>query len=208
MSVSKSSILSAALLLGCGGLVACGSPAGYLGAEPTLSGQIQGWSRGSDFVLQGNVLAGTTLMAVATAPIDAMGNFSITLPGAATLTPYLTPQHVDTSQPIPGCSGSNVQISPQDFSTLALQLKAVSGTTKLSVTHGSKTPNVVNVGYIYSDVALTETGSVSCMFSTTTIQETIDIHFGVGWNREWSSTGTTITVSSGPLPDGVVWTAQ
>ena len=135
------------------------------------------------------------------------GNFSITLPGRPALTPYLTPQHVDASQPIPGCSGSNVQISPQDFSTLALQLKAVSGTTKLSVT-GSKTPNIVNVGYVYSDVALTETGSVSCMFSTTTIQETIDIHFGVGWNREWSSNRHDHHRLFRPLPDGVVWTAQ
>lgn len=47
-----------------------------------------------------------------------------------------------------------------------------------------------------------------CTFSTTSITEIIDIHFGVGWNREISTVGSTINVNTGPVPDGVVWTAQ
>jgi hypothetical protein len=209
MSLCKSYLLRAALLGLAGGLLACGSPSGFLGAEPTLSGQIEGWNRGPDFVLQASIVsAPATTAALTSAPIDAAGNFSITLPGVAALSPYLSPQHVDASQPIPGCTGTNIQISPQDFSSAVLVLKAVNATTKLSVTHGKKMPESVNVVYVYTDQPLTETGSLTCMFSATPIQETFDIHFGAGWNRQISTVGSSITVNTGPLPDGVVWMAQ
>ena len=57
--------------------MACGFAGGLSAPGPPSAAKIQGWSRGSDFVLQTNVLAGDEpSMAVATAPIDAMGKLA------------------------------------------------------------------------------------------------------------------------------------
>lgn len=102
----------------------------------------------------------------------------------------------------------NIQISPQDLSLAVLLLKSVNAKIKLFVNYGKNMPESVNVVYVYTDQPLTETGSLTCMFSTTPMQETFDIHFGVGWNRQISTVGSAITVNTGPLPEGVQWLAQ
>lgn len=219
MQASRNALKRSALLGATLAISACGSNSS-LGDQPTITGQIDGWNRGTGFTLQARVgdamkpadsagLSGP----LTTAPIDAMGNFSITLPGAAALAPYLVLQHTDPSQPLPGCTADNLQVNPQDIMTRALWLYAVSGTTQLFVKQ-----NIQNtiVAYIYVDRDFNETGSAACPITVNgsvkgQVQENFNLHFGTGWNSEaveLSSLTGPYTYTSNMIPAGAKWTAQ
>ncbi len=200
-------------------LSACGSSDSALGDQPTITGQLDGWNRGTGFTLQASVLkAGAPPLStvIAGAPIDAAGNFSITLPGSATLTPLLTTQHVDQTQISATCSG-NVQVTPSDFAAAAALFTAVNGTTTLSVTLGNGASGTTSglqliAGYTYVDRDFSETGTLTCNAGGAMQQSTADVHLKAGWNREVLSLMLdtaagmiTANTSTGPLPDGVKW---
>lgn len=225
MHLQTPTIFSSALLTLTLALSACGAGDGSLGDQPTLSGQLDGWNRGTGFTLQVSAVKPTppfTLTLLASAPIDAAGNFSITLPGSATLTPLLTAQHVDPSQ-MPAKCTTNIQISPLDFSGAGAAFTAVSGATTLSVSLGNGGTGAagspqVSVSFTYIDRDVSETGSLTCSAGTAggANQQTMaDVHFRTGWNREILSlvfdagAGTsTANATTGPVPDGVKWTAK
>lgn len=198
---------------------ACGGNSS-LGDQPTLTGQIDGWNRGTAFTLQaqvGDVMKPAASAGLSgpltTAPIDAMGNFSITLPGSAALAPYLASQHTDPSQPLPGCTATDLQVNPQDIMTRALWLYAVSGTTQLFLKQSVQNTVVV---YIYVDRDFNEVGSAACPIIVNgkpqgQVQENYNLHFGTGWNSEavdLSSLTGPYTYTSNMIPDGTKWTAQ
>lgn len=141
------------------GHAACGSD-GALGDQPVLTGQINAWSRGEGYIFQAS-LSSASPVALASAPIDATGNFSITLPGATALAPNLTQGHFDPHQPTPSCTGKSLQINPQDFATTGLVLQAVSGSIKLTLNQGSTSAPTTRVSYVYVDHDVTETGGMS-----------------------------------------------
>ena len=185
-------------------VAACGSNSS-LGAQPVLTGQIDGWTRGAGFTLQASLITmSASAPPLATAAIDDAGNFSIALPGPSALASYLTPQHFDVNQPTPGCTGTNLQVSPQDFATVVLSLKATSGTLQLPVSQ--KVAPSTSIVYVYVDRDLNETGRLDCTFGTLKIQETVDIHFGLGWNAEVNVTqGSSTNATSSPIPSGAKW---
>lgn len=200
-------------------LTACGSSDSALGDQPTLTGQLDGWNRGTGFTLQVSVLRASSpplSTVIASAPIDAAGNFSITLPGSATLTPLLTAQHVDQTQMLASCSG-NVQVTPSDFAAAAAFFTAVNGTSALSVTLGNGVSGNTSglqiiAGYTYVDRDFSEVGTLACNASGAMQQSTADVHLKTGWNREVLSLMLdtaagmiTSSTSTGPLPDGVKW---
>jgi hypothetical protein len=199
------------------GLAACGG--GSLGDQPTLTGQIDAWNKGSGYTLQAFFLGGTSSSApIATAPIDASGNFSIVLPGSAIVTPLLKVQHVDPSQLPSACSGS-VQIDPQDFGSGSLSLKAVSGTSTLSVSHtaSADTSLTSSVLYSYVDRDVSESGEITCKasaMSSASTKTSINAHLRTGWNRvvlevlSVASDLTSIKEYDGAPPDGVKWIAR
>ena len=192
------------------GIGACGGN-GSLGDQPVLSGQFQNWDKGAGYTLQATIATSTAMnMTLSSAPIDASGNFSITLPGAAALAPYLQEQHLDPSKPIPGCTSVDLHISPQDVAAAILVLKAVNGSSTLNVDYNDGLAPATNVvTYTYVDRDIDETGNVSCTINTTSFAESINIHFGTGWNAELlSSAGSNITVTSGTVPDSVKWFAR
>jgi hypothetical protein len=200
-------------------LAACGTSDSALGDQPTLTGQIEGWDRGAGFTLRASVLKTVSPLmttVIASAPIDAAGNFSITLPGSAVVGPLLTTQHSDPSQLPPGCTG-DLQVNPQDFAGTSALFDAVSGTTTLSVSLsnlGTAPAGGVQIsaGFAYADREVSETGTLTCSFSGFTQQSTADAHLKAGWNREVlqltmnaAAKMATSSVSTGPLPDGVKW---
>jgi hypothetical protein len=220
MQASWNALKGSALLGAALAMSACGSSSSNssLGDQPTITGQIDGWNRGTGFTLQAQVgdamkpAASAGLSGpLATAPIDAMGNFSITLPGAAALTPYLAPLHTDPSQPLPGCTANNLQVDPQDIMTRGLWLYAVSGTTQLFI---KQTVQTTIAAYIYVDRDFNETGSAACPITVNgmvkgQIQETYDLHYGTGWNIETVNlTTSAYTFASGMVPAGAKWTIQ
>lgn len=219
MQASGHALKGSALLGAALAMSACGGNSS-LGDQPTITGQIDGWNRGTGFTLQAKVGDAMKPAASAglsgpltTAPIDAMGNFSITLPGAAALAPYLVPQHTDPNQPLPGCTGNNLQVNPQDLMTRGLWLYAVSGTTQLFIKQAVQN---TTVAYIYVDRDFNETGSAACPITVNgsvqgQVQEVYDLHFGTGWNSEAvavSSLSGPFTYTSNMIPAGAKWTAQ
>lgn len=214
MRVPVSSLLVSTLLSLA--LTACGSSDSALGDQPTITGQLDGWNRGTGFTLQASVLKTiippvTTV--IASAPIDAAGNFSITLPGSAILNPLLTTQHSDPSQLPAPCTG-NIQVTPSDFAGTTALFTAVSGTTTLSVSLGSvgNGPQIT-AAYAYVDRDVSETGTLTCNYSSVMQQSVADVHFKAGWNLELlqqnlnTAAGmATSSTSTGPLTDGVKWT--
>ncbi len=219
MQASQNALKGSALLGAALAMSACGSNSS-LGDQPTITGQISGWNRGTGFTLQAQVgdamkpAASAGLSGpLATAPIDAMGNFSITLPGSAALAPYLAPQHTDPSQPLPGCTADNLQVNPQDIMTRALWLYAVSGTTQLFLKQSAQT---TIVAYIYVDRDFNETGNAACPITVNgmvqgQVQENFNLHFGTGWNSEavdLSSLTGPYTYTSNMIPADAKWTAQ
>jgi hypothetical protein len=209
--------------LGSLALSACGSGDGSLGDSPTFSGQIDSYTQGAGFTLQAIIPTTTSPFTkiIAMAPIDASGNFSITLPGSATVTPYLFQQHYDGSTPpIKGCTAT-LMISPADFATTTVQFKAVNGNTTLTVTRsnggaGTTASPGIGINYIYSDRELSENGQEACPANTLgTAAETINVaaHYKTGWNTiVISSVGDsnqqTLSESTGSEPGGMKWIAK
>lgn len=215
--------LATLVILG-GGLAACGGSIS-LGGQPTITGQLEGWNRGAGFTLQANVLKTFTppeVALIASAPIDAAGNFSITLPGAATVTPFLMTTRADPSQIGTDCMG-DLKVEPVEYAGTGAMFSAVSGATRLSVSLSNGVapgPNAeqVLVGFAYFDRDLTETGSLTCTTTgtggaTRQVQSSGNASFKVGWNHEIvalkndaSGQVSSLAVSTGLLPAGLKWT--
>ena len=163
---------------------ACGRHTGSLGEPPVLSGQIDGWNKGTGFTLEAYVTGkGSSPSELASAAIDASGKFSITLPNAAAVAPYLYAQHIDSNQADGSCKWTNHQSSSADFANALVDLRAVSGSTTFSVAQTVTSPVSGVVVYVYMDHDLTESGQQTCMFGTATTQYGVDLSFASGWNH-------------------------
>src|SRR5262245_59804374 len=83
----------------------CGSsePRGFVGDPATLSGQIMGYTNGPGYTLEASLYG--LYDPIATAPIDAAGHFSITLPTLAEVRDRIPRVDALHGTP-PGCTGS------------------------------------------------------------------------------------------------------
>lgn len=214
--------LATQVILG-GGLTACGGNSS-LGDQPTITGQLEGWNRGAGFTLQANVIKTASppeLALIASAPIDAAGNFSITLPGSATLAPFLMTRRADPSEIGTDCMG-DLKVEPSEYAGTGAIFSAVSGATRLTVSLGNEATTAPNaeqtqVTFAYLDRDLSQTGSVTCNAATTSgtrpFKSSANASFKVGWNHEIvilknDSSGalSSLDVATGPLPAGLKWT--
>lgn len=176
-------------LLLCVALADCGGNPS-LGDHPVLTGQIVRWILGPTQMQAFLSTMASPDLPLSTGPIDAMGNFSITLPGYDLLAPYLVWQQPPIDPKSTTECGkmvfqSNVRIDQFDYATASLAFGAATGTAIRQILPPSLTP----IKYIYVNRDLNETGTVKCKYTEfhtgklIEVQETIELHLGVGWNQ-------------------------
>lgn len=207
----RSQVLSCLVLLALG---ACGGGGGALGDSPTLTGQIQNWTQGTGYTLQANVGGNVAAMA----PVDQSGKFSITLPGAAVVTPWLAASNFT---PANGCTGQ-VNVSPTTLKSATPSFIAVKGTdTPINVGLGGGSINlggpvdVTNVLFTYVDQDASATGEIKCTGSGggPSSDTTYSVSVARGWNTVVThETGMavpggmlSISIANGGIPSGVQW---
>lgn len=163
-----------ALLTGC-------AAGGSLGDSPTVGGQLQGNSMQPGYM---SVRVGTGV--TASGSIDAKGNFSVTLPGAAVLADALLPPAFSIGRT--GCSGQ-VRFSPPTVRSAVADFRAgfadgIYGTSAFfpaSLRSGS-----TSVLYVFFDQDASAQGTISCPTGApgspaTTVS--MNLRVSKGWNN-------------------------
>jgi hypothetical protein len=213
-STAKKAMGAAALVALLGG---CGDGAA-LGDSPTLTGQVQSWALGATTIgVSLDNAHETTNQVVASGTLDATGQFSVTLPGAAAVESSLAA--TDFSMGNGGCDPSySVTLSPATLRSATAQFN-VSSTTHTSagtfttegdLTLGATAPSAngpygLTILYAYFSADGTASGKLLCGAGTTTV----NIDVSEGWNTLRVVTlGNDTDVSSGPPPSAAVWTSS
>lgn len=196
------------------GIAACGA-ATPLGEQPTLSGQIEGWSRGAGYMLK--AASDEDQLTLGTAPIDEAGNFSITLAGQEVLDGHLILMMLNSTMNggTSSCSGT-INLSPSSFSSANAKFTAVNGTTSIRIAHqmsGAIIGPRDTASYVYVDTDVDETGDVDCQVGNNQASAHYGVHFKKGWNRVvqlYRSDGGKLDVEihTGDLPDGMTWRVE
>ena len=215
MFVRSGTLLGSGLLFIMMGIAACGGgsaggPGGgdssALGVQPTLAGQISGWTRGAQTLRLGIDKQFATLMS---APIDAAGNFSVVLPSNGLLIPYYKKEDFSSGSAA-GCQGS-VSATPPIYNAAYLTLTVVIGSQTLYVAQ-SATKDLAETltRYVYVDKQVDQTGSSTCPGSGTW---NYDLHYKQGWNRVLDTADpnlgpVTLNIATGATPAGAVWVAR
>lgn len=217
MFVRSWRLLGASLLFGLLGISACGggngggpdgggSDSSALGEQVMLAGQISGWNRGAQTLRVG--IAGKVDM-IKSAPIDAAGNFSVSLPSGALLSALYT-QLDYSSGSAPGCQGA-VKATPTMYNAAYLALTVAMGSQTLNVVQSVRTLlTQTTTVYVYVDRQVDQTGTSTCPMLGTW---NFDLHYKPGWNRivdvvDPSMGFPVLNRSTGPTPAGAVWEVQ
>lgn len=206
-------------LTGASLLAACSDPAPAPGTSdpaptaqvtPVLTGQLSG--AGTAGV---NLLSGNTVLA--SAPTDAAGKFTLTLPSADSLAP-VKKSLADGLLTDLGCTGTLTlgDASAQGFGFGTLSAGGGKTYGDLSVSKTLLTRNVSGRAYLYADRPTTLVGPLNCQAATgypTTVQ--VSVNAATGWNVLSVSItgGLTLggivvngTAGNGTLAPGSVWT--
>lgn len=191
---------------------ACGGSANSLGEQPTLTGQITDWNLGGGYVVKLSVAQRNSSNRTSLppdAPIDAAGNFSLTLPGEAVLKQVGTPQPIKAYS---GCSGilvaepkealliyaSMTDTGMHQYASHQLH-QEVAGTVAYS--------SGVSAAYAYADRDLSITGTEQCQFlNGRPYTTTYKVQYRKGWNLDVHTFGTgSEEISSTAPPEGLNW---
>ena len=201
-------------------LSACGFDSA-LGDQPTVTGQLEGWDLGTGFMIQGSVLKPSGALEyaiVASAPVDAAGNFSLVLPGGSVMSDLLRNEPRGFEKLPEGCMGS-IQAEPQSVAFATLDLRVFQGNTDVSVRQNSDLEKQPFTGetrgeFLYADREYVETSNVSCQRSPAdgiVDKATTNLHFKAGWNQTISSFSLPergerhSSYWTGAPPEGVKW---
>lgn len=202
-----------ALFLTTAGLLACGKLDSELGEQPTLTGQIVGWNL-TGYTLQATIpYTNTTSPALASAPIDATGHFSITLPNRDTIIPYLN------GPPDQQNCTVTVDAEPLDYLWGRLQLTAVNGDPNSSrgIVQGIDPlvigPMSLQVSYVYFDRDRNYKGFTDCMYPGgpfPKVKYSGDLQDKAGWNTHIGTAMLSGTVliqdeHTGAIPATAKW---
>jgi hypothetical protein len=177
-----------------------------LGAQPTLAGQISGWTRGAQTLQLGIDKQFATLMST---PIDAAGNFSVVLPSNGLLIPFYKKEDFSSGS-VAGCQGS-VSATPPIYNAAYLTLKVVIGSQTLNVFQSATKDLAETLAhFVYVDRQVDQTGSSTCPSSGTW---KYDLHYKLGWNRVLDTPDLnvgpfTLNIATGATPAGAVWVAR
>lgn len=182
--------LTAALISACGG---AGVPSSF--KQPTtITGTVQNYNGGAttiEALAVGTSGKSASNPAIASAALSANGSFTLPLPSAATITPYLSAPGSagDAVYTESGCSGQLTNSAPdaQAYAISALNAGGVTYTNVTTSTNQTARTITVDGGeWIYTTKATTLGGSISCTGSTNGITEVLRVSFNaplkVGWN--------------------------
>ena len=184
-------------------LGACGGDSGALGDSPTVSGQV---------TLPGRNASGWTMQArvgnaMATAPIDAAGRFSIQLPGGDALTGALGSSSFSI-----GCNMNQVSVSPSTVRSVTASFAIIANNQPFQqptpVTIGAKSGafDTLSVAYVFFDHDASASGTVNCLGGD--FPSTVDVNVRKGWNVLLSlEVAFGHLETSGPLPSAAQWKA-
>lgn len=177
----------------------CGGSGGFLGDSPTISGRIQAWSLGTGYTLQAEVSAAPTAQSIlAMGPIDAGGNFSITLPSTAVMTTYIAYPSTIASGRV-SCSGTlegSIAVNPNPLTGVQPRFYAVLGAIRKRVSliaiNSTQTAQTVSgiqtsVSYYYSATAGSASGQTRCTLTGNdsqqgTVRNSFSLSIAPGWN--------------------------
>lgn len=183
-----------------------GGDSSALGGQPTVAGQISGWTRGAQTLQVGIDKQFATL---ASAPIDAAGNFSVVLPSVGVVLPFGKKEDFSSGS-VAGCQGT-VSATPPIYTAAYLKLTVAIGNQTLYVAQ-SATKDLAETltRYVYVDRQVDQTGSSTCPTSGTW---NYDLHYKQGWNRVLDTADPnlgpfTLNIATGAAPAGAVWVAR
>ncbi|WP_295822925.1 hypothetical protein [uncultured Deinococcus sp.] len=187
LSLSAGAVLVLSL-----GLVACGNSAPGLptpdpaGLTNTVSGTISGWTAGTGTIeaqARPTPSDASTYVTLSSAPVAASGQFSLTLPTAQAVAPYL-----NTFQQTPrsGCTGVFTQsvTTARQFGISTYGLKKADGSVVgYLFQNNPDMGSTLKVGddyivRIYADQDFTATGTLACPNNSITLK----LNLKKGWN--------------------------
>jgi hypothetical protein len=203
-------------------LAACGGTSAPAADVSTINGTAQNYTLGAGTVkllANGGGTESLSNPALSSAPIRAAGVFSLSLPSAASVAPYLSTTAPGTTTQ-PGCTGSVNESDPAartyGVSTLSVGNTVLTSTQVTSTASGASASGKL---WVYFDRPSTLNGTLSCTDATsgvtTTSRTTFNTAFRQGWNVVTLSgtststpTSSTTTVTATLASDGPsVWTA-
>jgi len=130
-----------------------------------------------------NLFAGTSLLS--TGPVSGNGSFTLALPSAAAIAPYLTASDASFAAVGNGCIGQVTDSAPGalafGFTTLVSNGVAFD-TTVVKVDASNTSATASGFLWFYSDRARTVSGSVTCRDASSSIAERYDASIQPGWN--------------------------
>lgn len=190
------------ILASCGGGPERVSPTAP--AETTVSGRIQTWQSGTagTVTLPGAV----PLVPLASAPVDAAGNFRLILPEGAVLNAQTRsiPETLEEGLRDLGCTSPGLTLSDAGARGLLLfTLRAEGGGTgardvvAATVSKGAFSRSIDARVWLYADRATTLGGKVNCRIGGSTVPVTLNVAAVPGWNMLRLSATGSISDTSG-----------
>ena len=188
-------------------LVACPQPVTPAPSPTAISGTVQSWNKGAGSV---ELLAypakdkGASNPALATGDIKADGTFSVPVPSAAAVTPYLSPLVTSVSTDS-SCTGSFSSSTPgtQSFGVDELDIRQSGAYTTSIVSVNaadqstSTTATIVITGklWIYVDKTTTLSGQTNCASSADGLTLSGQLSANAQLNQGWNILAETFTLS-------------
>jgi hypothetical protein len=209
------------LILGLALAGGCGDPSGGNNSDaPQVAGRIQNWTQGSGYtvlVTMGDRQHPTT---VALSEISSVGDFNLTLPGAALVTPLLSATGA-LWDPLPGCGGS-LTVSPATArGGLANFVAAIDHTILYMGYVSGPAPtsgntDLTGASWLYSEEDATVSGMLTCggpkligtLDATLTLHQgwnAVDFHLTGGPANGGAAVYGSESLTSGPPPSNLSW---